>query len=84
MSESKQGYTRRVFMVVGGAAVGAATLTGTAHAANSHRKIHEAISAIKEAHDYLEHAGHNFGGHRAEAMESCNHAIHHLQACLKY
>ena len=37
MSKSKQGYTRRAFMVLGSAAAGAATLTGTAQAGGSHR-----------------------------------------------
>jgi hypothetical protein len=84
MSKSKQGYTRRAFMVLGSAAAGAATLTGTAQAGGSHKKIHEAISALQAARDYLEHAGHDFGGHRVDAIEHIDGAIHHLKLCLKY
>jgi hypothetical protein len=71
-------------MVLGSAAVGAATLTGTAHAAEAHKKIHEAIAALREAREYLEHASHNFGGHRKEAIESINTSIDRLKVCLKY
>jgi hypothetical protein len=69
-------------MVLGGAAVGASTLTGTAHAAGSHKKIHEAITALREAREYLERAGHDFGGHKKDAIEHINGAIHHLKLCL--
>ena len=48
MTKSKQEYTRRAFMVLGGTAVGSATLTGTAQAGGSHPKIHNAIRALKE------------------------------------
>jgi hypothetical protein len=71
-------------MVLGGTAVGAATLTGTAQAAGSHKKLHEAIAALREAREYLEHAGHNFGGHKVEAIEHVDKAIHHLRLCVKY
>ena len=84
MSKSKRGYTRRAFMVLGGAAVGTSTLTKTAHAAGSHKKIHEAITALREAREYLEHASHNFGGHRKDAIEHINGAIQHLKRCLDY
>ena len=84
MSKSKRGYTRRAFMVLGGAAVGAATLTETAHAGEPHKKIHSAISALKEAREYLENAKHDFGGHKKDAIEHINGAIHHLKLCLKY
>jgi hypothetical protein len=84
MSKTKADCTRRAFMVLGGAAVGATALTGTADAASTHKKLHEAISALKEAREYLDHTPHNFGGHKAEAMEHVGRAIHHLQLCVKY
>lgn len=83
MSKSKRGYTRRAFMVLGGAAVGASTLTGTARADNHpYQKIHAAIDALKEARDFLQHAKHNFGGHKKEAVEHINGALKHLNLCL--
>lgn len=84
MSKSNRGYTRRAFMVVGGTAVGAATLTGTAHAATTHKKLHEAITALEAARDYLKSAHHNFGGHKAEAIEHINKSVHHLKLCLDF
>ena len=48
MSKSKRSYTRRAFMVLGGAAVGTVTMAGTANADTPHKKIHEAIHALKE------------------------------------
>jgi hypothetical protein len=71
-------------MVLGGTAVGAATMTGTAQAANPHPKIHAAISALQEARVYLNNASHNFGGHKKDALEHISSAIHQLKACLKY
>ena len=84
MSKSQQGYTRRAFVVLGGAAVGTAALAGTAYAANSHKKLREAIDALKEARDYLDHAHHDFGGHKREAIEHVDRAIHQLKVCLDF
>ncbi|MEI8371591.1 MAG: hypothetical protein WCJ35_02030 [Planctomycetota bacterium] len=82
MSKSKSGYTRRAFMVLGGAAVGSATMTGIAQAAHSHPKIVAAISALEEVHAYLKTASHHFGGHKKEAMGDVNKAIRQLRLCL--
>jgi hypothetical protein len=32
----------------------------------------------------MEHAAHDFGGHRVEAIEATNQAIKQLELCLKY
>jgi hypothetical protein len=32
----------------------------------------------------MEHAAHDFGGHRADALRATDEAIHQLELCLKY
>jgi len=32
----------------------------------------------------MEHAAHDFGGHRAEAIEATNQAIKQLELCIKF
>ena len=49
-----------------------------------HPKIREAIAALRSAHEDLEHAAHDFGGHRVDAMHSIDEAIKQLEICLKY
>jgi hypothetical protein len=71
-------------MVLGGTAVGAATVAGTARGAGRHAKIAAAITALEEAHLYIRKAGHNFGGHKEDALLHIDKALHHLRLCLKY
>lgn len=49
-----------------------------------HPEIHDAIAALRRAKEHLEHAKHDFGGHRAEAIGAVDSAIHQLEICLKY
>src|SRR5262249_29069894 len=49
-----------------------------------HSKIRHAIKALQAAKDDLEDASHDFGGHRAEALEAVNNAIKQLQEALQY
>lgn len=42
-------------------------------------RIHEAIHALEVAQEELEKAGHDFCGHKAEAMEANRHAIEQLR-----
>jgi hypothetical protein len=49
-----------------------------------HPKIREAISALRASKEDLEHAAHDFGGHRVDAIHSIDEAIHQLEICLKY
>jgi transcription elongation GreA/GreB family factor len=49
-----------------------------------HPEIREAIESLRRAKDHLEHADHDFGGHRVEAMRATDEAIHQLEICLKY
>lgn len=49
-----------------------------------HPRIAAAISALRDAHAYLAAAPHDFGGHKAAAMRSCEDAIHQLNLALQY
>jgi hypothetical protein len=52
--------------------------------AERHPAIHRAIVALEEAKTYLEHADHDFGGHRKQALADCDRAIAQLRLALKY
>jgi hypothetical protein len=60
-----------------------AALTATP-AAEPHPEIHDAINSLRHAREHLEHAKHDFGGHREEAMRAIDAAIHQLEVCLEY
>lgn len=49
-----------------------------------HPEIREAIASLRRAKDHLEHAAHDFGGHRVEAIHATDEAIHQLETCLEY
>jgi len=49
-----------------------------------HPEIREAIAALRRAKEHLEHAKHDFGGHRVDAIRATDEAIHQLEVCLKY
>lgn len=49
-----------------------------------HPEIREAIGALRNARAHLEHADHDFGGHRVEAIKAIDESIHQLQDCLKF
>ena len=63
---------------------GAQPNTSTAAAAERHPEIREAIEALRRAKGHMEHAAHDFGGHRVEAIRATDVAIHQLEDCLKY
>jgi len=49
-----------------------------------HPQIREAIASLRHAKEHLEHAAHDFGGHRVEAIRATDEAIRQLEECLKY
>lgn len=49
-----------------------------------HPHIRTAIRELQEAKRELQTAAHDFGGHRADALRSCDEAIHQLQLALQY
>ena len=58
--------------------------TTTAAAAEPHPEIREAIGALRRAKAHMEHAAHDFGGHRVEAIRATDEAIRQLEDCLKF
>lgn len=50
----------------------------------AHPRIHEAIKALDRAKYDLQHAAHDFGGHRADAVRSVDEAIRQLNLALQY
>ena len=64
----------------------ALTLSAAAPAATPerHPAIRKAIGALEAAKSDLEHAAHDFGGHRVEAIEAINRALDQLHKALEY
>jgi hypothetical protein len=49
-----------------------------------HPEIRAAMDSLHHAKDHLEHAAHDFGGHRADAIRAIDEAERQLQICLRY
>ncbi len=49
-----------------------------------HSTIRAAIHALEKAKAELEHADHDFGGHRADALAECDKAIEQLHLALQF
>ena len=49
-----------------------------------HPEIRKAIAALERAKSDMQRASHDFGGHRAEAIEACDKAIAQLRLALQY
>jgi hypothetical protein len=49
-----------------------------------HPEIREAIASLRRAREHLDHAAHDFGGHRVEAIKATDEAIRQLQLCLEF
>jgi len=72
------------FIATAPAAPHKANVPATATPAEPHPQIREALGALRRAKEHMEHAAHDFGGHRVEAIEATNQAIKQLEICLKY
>jgi hypothetical protein len=82
--EDRMNITRRTAFAT--AAAGGLTLIAGIKAAQAapHPKIEEAIHALEEAKADMEHAAHDFGGHRVDALHACDEAIKQLRLALQY
>lgn len=49
-----------------------------------HPQIRAALAALRDSKEHLEHAAHDFGGHRVEAIKAIDEAIRQLEICLQY
>ncbi|HVH10532.1 MAG TPA: hypothetical protein VM736_12115 [Gemmatimonadales bacterium] len=49
-----------------------------------HPEINGAIRALERAKAHLQKAAHDFGGHRAEALEAVDKALEQLRQALQY
>ncbi len=49
-----------------------------------HPQIEDALHALHNAKDHLEHAAHDFGGHRVDAIRAIDEADRQLRICLQY
>jgi len=50
----------------------------------AHPEIRKAISALERAKYDMQHAAHDFGGHRVAAIAACDNAIAQLRLALQY
>jgi hypothetical protein len=49
-----------------------------------HPEIRKAITALERAKYDMQHASHDFGGHRVAALAACDNAIAQLRVALQY
>jgi len=49
-----------------------------------HPEIRDAMRSLEHAKDHLEHAAHDFGGHRVDAIKAIDEAHRQLEICLQY
>ena len=49
-----------------------------------HPRIANAVRALEDAIAYMEHAPHDFGGHKAQAISDSRRAVEQLREAMKY
>jgi hypothetical protein len=52
--------------------------------AQPHPEIMAAIHSLQAARDHLEHASHDFNGHRVDAIAAIDGALKQLRICMQY
>ena len=81
-------YTRRQASVASIVALAGLSVAGStaafAEGRERHPTIRRAMEALRAARNDLEHADHDFGGHRVEAMQAIDRAIEQLQIALRF
>ena len=61
-----------------------AAAAAAAPAPEPHPEIRDALEALRKAKFRMEHAAHDFGGHRVDAIKATDEAIRQLQLCLQF
>jgi hypothetical protein len=83
----REGETKNV-KFISGLVLGAVLAAGMSLYAQNERAMHPrlaaAIDALRDARQYLVAAPHDFGGHKAAAVASCDNAIKQLNLALAY
>lgn len=74
----------RLFTAIVIALTLASPVATPASPAERHPQIRAAIDALRAARERLDHAAHDFGGHRNEAIRATDEAIRQLEMCLQY
>jgi hypothetical protein len=59
-------------------------LSSPSPAAGRHPEIERALDALGHAREHLNHAAHDFGGHRVDAIRAIDEADRQLRICLQY
>jgi hypothetical protein len=59
-------------------------LSSPSPAFERHPEIDDALRALHAAKDHLDHAAHDFGGHRLDAIRAIDEADRQLRICLQY
>ena len=59
-------------------------LSSPSPAAGKHPQIEDALAALRNAREHLEHAAHDFGGHRVDAIKAIDEAGRQLRICMQY
>ena len=49
-----------------------------------HPEIQDAIASLRRAREHMNHAAHDFGGHRVEALRATDEAIRQLEICMRF
>jgi hypothetical protein len=49
-----------------------------------HEEMDKALNALRDARAHLDRGGHDFGGHRIEAIHAADHAMHEIQAAIEF
>ena len=65
-------------------AVPGSPVTGVSKGKEHHPALHRAIAELEAAKKHLEHADHDFGGHRKQALIDCEKAIAQLKLALQF
>ena len=72
------------FLLVLPAATSSVAAKGLGREKREHPRIARAIKDLQDAVDYMQKAPHDFGGHRAEAVEASKRAIEQLKLALEF
>jgi hypothetical protein len=59
-------------------------LSSPSPAKGNHPNIQAALGALHSAKQDLEHAAHDFGGHRSDAIHAIDEAERQLRICMEY